>query len=195
MRESSTYEEKELLSLVAAGNQQAFASIYQQHWPGLYTYIMRTIRSEQDTEDIIQELFSSIWRRREKLAIKENLAAYLYSSARYMCVAFIEKNISQSRYLESFSSLYQQVVAPEAEMLLRIQEIEQQLQTTIEKLPPRMREIFILSRKEQLSQKEIAARLGISEETVKKQIQYALKQIRPDMELLLIYAVLVFSLK
>lgn len=175
------HSDQELLARLRNGDTNAFQQLYDFYWPQLFTYVMRTVRSSADAEDIIQELFSSLWRRRGELVVNGSLAAYLFSSARYMSITFIRQHLHRPEYLDSLSAVFDPAMVSEADMELRMKELQQQLYRAIDLLPPRMKEVFLLSRIQQFSQKEIATQLRLSEQTVKKQIQSALKVIRASL--------------
>ncbi len=192
MSDNYIYNERELLFRLAEGDEAVFSDLYRQYWQKLFVYIVRIIRSEPDAEDLLQELFSSLWKRREQLTAIESLSAYLFTSARYLCVAYVENRLTHSQQLSLLADYYKKVAVPsEAEMAIRIEELQRQLEKAIRELPPRVKEVFILSRKYHLSHKEIANELGISEQTVKKQVQYALKIIRPAINRLVVWVAVI----
>ena len=166
---------------MAGDDQGAFTSLYRRHWESLYVSTVRVIRSKEDAEDIIQEVFTSLWNRRQSLDITGSLAAYLQTSVKYKAISYIERNITRRHYLQALSKTAEMPLDVSPEVLLRVKEVQQLLQTVIANMPPKMRQVYQLSRQEQLSHKEIASRLGISEETVKKHIQNALQLLRSGM--------------
>jgi RNA polymerase sigma-70 factor (ECF subfamily) len=175
-----SYNDKELLRNLHDGHAGAFAEIYERYWDKLLAYTMRAIRRQPDAEDIVQELFVSIWRRRHELDIELALSTYLYNSARYLAIRHIEKGNTYSDYLQRLAlrvGAEEGIVSGvEAEIFGR--ELETQIDQLIGQLPEKMREVFILSRRHHLSYKEIADRLSISEETVRKQVYKSLQILR-----------------
>ena len=137
-------------------------------------YAIRFTQSEDEGADIVQEIFVSLWRRRESLEIKGALPAYLMKSTRNLCLRYMEQHITKHGFLERFS-LHMQSVLTESHDTLSIKELQEQVDKIIDTLPRKMREVYLLSRGEQLSHWEIAQKLGIAETTVKKQISNALK--------------------
>lgn len=162
------------------GNDQgAFTSLYRRYWESLFLTAVSVIRSREDAADIVQEVFLSLWRRRKTLTLTgDSLPAYLATSVKYQAIHYIEKNITRRNYLGLLQELAEAGTAPSAEASLQIKEAYHLVHSAIENMPPRMRTVYQLSRQEDLSHKEIAARLNISEETVKKHIQHALQLIR-----------------
>lgn len=170
-----------LLARMAAGDEAAFNELYARYAPALLRDAMRVLRSREDAEDVLQEFFSGFWLRRATLHIEGNLAAYLHTSIRYQAIHFMEKNMRKGGFLQSltdFAEMYQ-YISPDRQMESR--ELQSRIDALTAKLPEKMREVFRLSRQEQLTHREIATRLHLSEETVKKQIYNALKILRQQL--------------
>lgn len=170
----------ELASLLKEGNREAFAEIYNRHWKLIYAHVYKMLRDEEDAKDIVQEVFGNLWIKASSIKNNSNLSGFLYTSARNRVFDLIEKNKVRSDYIGEITSfvsdpMNDQVTSIDEKRILEILERE------IQKLPPKMREIFELSRRDSLSHKEIAAKLNISEQTVKKQVQNALKVIKPKL--------------
>jgi RNA polymerase sigma-70 factor (family 1) len=170
--------DEDLLRRMADDDQAAFTCLYRRHWEALFISTVRVIGNREDAEDIIQEVFASLWNRRKALNLTGRLAGYLQVSVKYKAINYIDRNITRRQYLETLSRVADAGTAASPEVLLRVKEVQQLIQTVIGNMPPKMREVFQLSRREHLSHKEIAIRLGISEETVKKHIQHAMQLLR-----------------
>jgi RNA polymerase sigma-70 factor (family 1) len=181
LNETSLDSDGDLLRRMAAGDQAAFTSLYRRHWESLFVTTVRVIRSKEDAEDIIQEVFTSLWNRRGSLDIAGPLAGYLQASVKYKAISYIDRNITRRHYLQTLSNTAEMPIDVSPEVLLRVKEVQQLLETVIAHMPPKMREVYQLSRQQHLSHREIASRLGISEETVKKHIQNALQLLRSAM--------------
>ncbi|WP_205508883.1 RNA polymerase sigma factor [Longitalea arenae] len=167
-----------LLSQVADGDKDAFTLLYRRYWQSLFTTAAKALRSKTDAADLVQDIFLSIWNRRHDLRITGSLAAYLQTSVKYSVIKYIEKNITRRDYLVLITEMLVHYQPPDAESQLQIKELQSLIQSAVEQMPQKMREVYQLSRKHHLSHKEIAERLGISDETVKKHIQHALQIIK-----------------
>ena len=178
MKDKVLDSDAELLCRMADDDQEAFTSVYRRHWESLFISTVRVIGNREDAEDIIQEVFTSLWNRRKVLNLNGPLAGYLQVSVKYKAINYIDRNITRRHYLEALSKVADAGTAATPEVLLRVKEVQELIQTVIGNMPPKMREVFQLSRREHLSHKEIAIRLGISEETVKKHIQHAMQLLR-----------------
>jgi RNA polymerase sigma-70 factor (family 1) len=172
------HTDETLLSLVADGDKDAFTLLYRRYWQSLFTTAARALRSKTDAADVVQDIFLSIWNRRDELSVTGSLAAYLQTSVRYKVIKYVEKNIVRRDYLSLLTEMLVSYQPPDAESQLHIKELRSVIQSAVEQMPHKMREVYQLSRHNHLSHKEIAERLKISDETVKKHIQHALQIIK-----------------
>ena len=171
-----SWSEEDLLFGIQRGDYAAFTEVYTRFVDKLHAFSQKIELDNADREDIIQEVFSSLWLRRTDLKI-ENLGAWLHMSIRKQALYQLRKKKYRDRYMQSIVDF----VSPFYDPILGViqeKELQMYLDNQLEKLPPRAQEIFRMSRKEYLSYKEIAQRLDISEKTVRKQIQNVLKVFR-----------------
>lgn len=170
-----------MLDLMDSGSESALTEVYNRYWEPLFIYVVKVLKDTEEASDVVQETFIAIWQKRGELASIGSLKAYLFSIARYKSLRNISLNLSEERYRESLLNFFNDCdESPELKLIAT--EMETFLESRIQSLPERMREVFLLSRREQLSYAEIAARLNISDKTVKKQIHNALKYLRASME-------------
>jgi RNA polymerase sigma-70 factor (ECF subfamily) len=170
-----------LLQQLSQNDQAAFTTIYERYWKSLFREAMNVLRSQKEAEDCVQELFVSLWNRRQNLSII-SLQAYLQTAIRYQCIDRIEKDMIRGGYLEDFTIyLEANQIMPSIEEELYARELKASIDLVMDKMPDKMREVFRLSREEHLTHREIANRLQISEETVKKQIYLALKILKSNL--------------
>lgn len=176
--------DKQLIRALKDGDEAAFTEIYDRYWKKLLTYAMRSIHLQPEAEDIVQELFVSIWLRRKELDIDYALSTYLYNSARYLAISYIEKNITRSNHIRKLAErLLEEHIetGPEIELEIFSRELQAEIDLLVKELPTKMQEVFLLSRRDHLTYQQIAARLSISEETVKKQIHRAIRILREKL--------------
>lgn len=176
----NTYSDQELTDLLKSGDQEAFTTIYNKYWALIYAHVFKMLRDEDEAKDVVQEVFGNLWIKAGAIKNNSNISGLLYTAARNRVFDLIERNKVRSDYLGEIAQFVAEAEHVQMDTIdeSRILEI---LQREIEKLPPKMREIFELSRKENLSHKEIAGKLNISEQTVKKQVHNALKVIKPKL--------------
>jgi len=181
MADNSTYEQltdEALIRLLVQDDAQAFTVLYSRHWESLFLLAAKVLRSGDDALDIVQDVFHSIWRRRHKLQITGSPGAYLRTSIKFAAINFIGKNITRRDYLTVVTTMENARKTEDPEAVVQLKEIRGIVDRIVEGMPPKMKAVYLLSRDEQLSHKEIAARLNISPETVKKHVQHALQLIR-----------------
>ncbi|SEO33558.1 RNA polymerase sigma-70 factor, ECF subfamily [Mucilaginibacter gossypiicola] len=177
----TVYNDAELTDLLRSGDELAYTEIYRRYWRLMYAHIYKMLRDEEDSKDILQELFSTLWTKANKIPAQGNLAGYLYVSARNMVLNHIRQQKFRDEYLGSLAQF-----ASEASVdtlhYLEERDLLAAIEREIEALPPKMRQVFEMSRKQNLTHKEIAESLGTSEETVKKQIHKSLKRLRVNLK-------------
>jgi RNA polymerase sigma-70 factor (ECF subfamily) len=175
------YSDQELLQQMANDNRQAFTILYRRYWEDLFISAAKALRSKEEAADVVQDVFLSLWNRRNEVNIQGSPAAYLHTSVRYKCIHYIEKNIIRRDYLLQLCEVEISNASTNAEINLQLKEMQEAVINTIAKMPPKMQEVYKLSRQEHLSHKEIAENMSISVETVKKHIQHALHLIRTNL--------------
>jgi len=189
------YTDEELLHDIVEGSQEAFKLLYRRYWEEMFVTATNALRNKQDAADVVQDIFLSVWNRRNELDITGSVAAYLHSSVRYKCIHYIEKNITRHDYLVHLADVAVSFSHPNAEINLQLKELEQTIRKSIDRMPPKMQKAYKLSRQEHLSYKEISNSMSISVETVKKHIQHALHLIRKDLPpytLVLVIVIILF---
>ncbi|MVT11770.1 RNA polymerase sigma-70 factor [Chitinophaga sp. ysch24] len=173
----SNYTDQELLSLLQEDNMHAFNVIYERYSHALYLYILSKIDTAETAKDVLQDLFTSLWERRNNISVHESLKSYLYQSARHKIIDIYRKQTTYRKYLQQLIEHFDVQPGGIAELVdnkARTQDVFE----TINRLPERMKEIFMLSRVEHQTVEQIALRLGLSQQTVKNQITKALKILR-----------------
>ncbi|SKD00888.1 RNA polymerase sigma-70 factor, ECF subfamily [Chitinophaga ginsengisegetis] len=171
-----------LLRMMKSDDAEAFTFIYRRYWEPLFITAVKALRGKQEAEDIVQEVFLSLWNRRQEINIESSLAAYLQTSVRYKVIHYIEKNITRRDYLALLIDATVNSLPPTADQQLRLKEVQETIRDAVAKMPPKMREVYHLSRHVHLTHREIAEKLGISTETVKKHIQHALHLIKTALD-------------
>ena len=177
------YSDSELLSCLKTGDQAAFAEIYERYWKVMYIHALKMLRDEDDAKDIVQDLFASVWLKSPDITFTHNLSGYLYVSLRNKIINLIQQKNIRRDYLGSLA-LFAEETQNTTHQQITEREILKVVNCEIQKLPQKMRKIFELSRTQNLSHKEIAAQLDISDKTVKKQIGYAIKILKLRLDVL-----------
>lgn len=183
---STTFNtDQQILEHLAKNDVQAFDFLYNKYFSKLYGAVYKRLQNRELTEEVIQELFISLWERRGVLTISTTIETYLFSSVKYLVIAQYKKNNLFEKYSNSLN--------PEVndtnftEQVIAFDELNAAYQNSLKLLPERCRVIFLLKRTG-LSQREISEKMDISEKTVENQMTKALKILR---EALSDYTVLV----
>ncbi|MGZ3834332.1 MAG: RNA polymerase sigma factor, partial [Mucilaginibacter sp.] len=171
-----------LLKEVQAGNRQAFELIYNRYKGVLYIHAYKMLRDEDEAKDVVQELFTKLYSKASIICLRTTLSAYLYTSVRNRILDIIAHRRIKTDYLASLEEFVRQG-AYTTDQLMREKELAFQIEKEVSLLPEKMRQIFEMSRNANLSHKEIAVKLDISDKTVKKQISNALKLIKVKLHL------------
>ncbi|MFC3197632.1 RNA polymerase sigma factor [Parapedobacter deserti] len=179
----SSYHSLDDVNLVARfrnGDQKAFAEIYRRYAEPVYRHVLSKIRSRDDARDIIQELFASLWLRRAELAVDTQILALLFTAAKYRVINYINQQQYRRSVLSAIGD-HLPLHASDTDHLVRERELGTSIENAVSNLPAKMQTIFRMSRQEQLSHKQIAKNLNLSETTVKKQVANALKILKPKI--------------
>ncbi|SFW84484.1 RNA polymerase sigma-70 factor [Chitinophaga sancti] len=173
--------DQQLLQLLAGGSQPSYTVIYARYSEVLFRHACNMLEDRAEAEDVIQEVFLMLWTKRSEVAAAKTLSAYLYTSVRNRILNHITHQKVVDKYLDSMRN-YMEAGAYTADELLRGKELAAVIERELEAMPPKMREIFLMSRNEQLSHKSIGELLNISDKTVKQQVYKAVKQLRGRVE-------------
>jgi len=174
---NSHISDSELWLAVRNDDEHAFAMLFDRYWVRLYKTALRYLKDRENSEEAVHDVFLNIWSRRCQLEI-ESVPNFLLSAIRYQVYnrmraskppVTLVLNDLEMGYLPDYN---------QSDHRIKNQELLLELSHYLEKLPKRCQEIFYLSRMDNLSNQEIAGRLGISKRTVENQITMALKHLR-----------------
>ena len=166
-----------------------FSELYLTYYSKLVRFAKEFVILEEDAENIVQDTFLYLWEHLDLLKDIEHLDAFLFTLIKNRCLNFLKHqsyiqaktcSLKADEELEYQLNLYALEQFDEA--VSSIPEVENLLSQTMQKLPERCREIFLLSRIEGLKYKEIAERLNISVNTVENQISIALRKLRSELK-------------
>lgn len=179
----SNLSDQELAGLLRQSDQRAFGELYTRYKGVLHGHAYKKLGNLEEARDLIQELFSTLWNRRDTLPDTHNLSGYLYTTLRNRILDFVAHQQVEHKYLRSLQNFI-----TEANFItdrqVRERELTRLIEDAVNELPPKMREVFLMSRQAGKSHKEIAEELNISESTVKNHIKAALKVLRTKLGLL-----------
>ena len=169
--------DSKLAVLFEQQDRKAFEEIYRRYWHPLFLHAYHILDDEDEAQDIIQDLFVAFWNKSFTDRIHTSLKSYLYVTVRNKVLNHIRKNKINTNFIQFLGTKLTEKDFNTVQDI-ELKELTILIDREIDLLPPRMKQVFEMSRKEFLSHKEIAERLGTSEETVKKQITNSLKLLR-----------------
>jgi len=174
------YDEKTLLQKCAEGDPAAFRVLFL-HWHQLLAgYLYRITESKELSEDLVQEVFMKIWMARESLSEVRNFKGFLWVVSRNHAYDILKKQLKEKLLQQTW--LRERDIATGNDPEDPQQHLTSLLDQAIDHLPPRRKEVYLLSRHERLTYQEIAEKLGISRESVKTHLELATKGISNYMQ-------------
>ncbi len=190
MKNYNTYSEKELQNAIAEGDLQAFNEFYNRYVDNLIHFVHGKLDDLEESKDIVQEIFVTIWREKEAITLINSISSYLYRIAINKSLNIFRRGKIEAKYIASLGDYLanQQVTLEEISLEA---EQEKTLQNALKELPEKMRLIFELRYYKGKSNQEIADLLNISIQTVSTQMKRALKTIRKHTQILVFMAILI----
>ena len=191
MKEYQSYNNEILLDLLSKSDEFAFTEIYSRFWKKLFVIAYNRLKEIQAAEDIVHDVFASLWANRGKIEI-ESLDNYLAIATKYMVLAKIRRKEKERIY----NNTSQQTLTFELpiETSLHYKRILEIVKNEVEKLPEKCRLIFKYSRNEGMPVRQIAKELSISPKTVENQLNKAIKQLKRAIQTFLNFFVFLFSI-
>ncbi|SDK01635.1 RNA polymerase sigma-70 factor, ECF subfamily [Pedobacter sp. ok626] len=176
--------EQELVVLLRAHDHAAFTEIYKRFWDKIYVVACHRLDNELEAEEVVQDVFFSVWKRKESLEIQHSLNTYLSAAVKYQ---IINRQTRQYRKAAEISAHVYAISSEEGvdstQLWFSEKELKQQLDHHIDKLPEKCRIIFKMSRKSYKSNAEIAKELGVSEKNVEAHITRAINTLKNKLEI------------
>lgn len=177
MLKKVSMSEAEALQLLAKGNMAAYRFLFDQHFSDLCNFLLIYLHSRELAEEIALEIFTYIWVHRETLLVKTTFKAFLFSSAKNRAISLYRKN--QKKLFMSIDN--EQSISQEdtsSPYFLENVELREIINTAIEKLPEKSKQIYLMAWEQNLSHKEIAEIMGITPKTVENHVGIALRKLR-----------------
>jgi RNA polymerase sigma-70 factor (family 1) len=177
VKDYSTYGDSELAVLLQSGNNDAYQVIYDRYWQLLYRFARKLLQDEAAAADVVQEVFTLLWLKKETLDMQSPLAAFLYTLTRNKVLDLVKHSKVETKYLAHLKTVIS-LGTPLPDQLYIDKELFDQIEQEIQNLPEKMRVVFEMSRKDFKTTSQIAEELGISQQTVKNQVSNAIRVLR-----------------
>ncbi len=172
--------EKDLLKAMSQDNVSAFKNIYDAYWDKMYLTALKKTSSSETAEEIVQEIFSKLWERRQELDI-DHLESYLFTALKYAVISHVRKVIKNRKH-EDIDNLQDQFSIHIDEKEDQTWDLESAIQNALLFLPDKTRLIFQMSRFDEQPNKVIANELDISEKAIEYHITQALRLLRVQLK-------------
>jgi len=175
------------------GNDAPLEKLFSYYYPRLYNFSKSFLKIEDGIDDILQEVFVKIWQNRKKIKSAATFNSYIFTITRNLLLNELRKRLSNQNLKEEIQKLS---VGSEYSVLKQVEyhELQEKMNNIINELPNRQKEIFILSRAEGLSHKEIADKLGIKIKTVEYHLALAVRTLKKELKALGLMSLLYFYL-
>lgn len=179
-----------LFKKIKHGDEEAFEELFDKYYEPLVRFVWGYVRSEAIAEEIVQELFMKVWKSSASLTIQSSVKSYLYSAGRNMSLNYLKHQEIKYEWENEKKALHEdQPKVSQLDNSLHNKMMLEKVEEAIQSLPERRRLIFILSRHQDMTYKEIADFLDISENTVDTQIRRVLATLRNRFSDLLMYLI------
>ena len=179
------YSNQKLVKGINHGDVAAFEELYRQYYIYLCLVAEHIVRNHSDAEEIVSDVFVKLWNIRDTIEITTSIKWYLVKAVRNTSLNYLEKNKATNKLTISLSSADYQILSWDSDYPLGQlfqKEILNILEKGINELPQACKEIFMLSRNEEMNYNQIARMLGISVNTVKTQMKIALARLRGKLK-------------
>ena len=178
----SEHSDEELIRLLNNDNREAFEQLYHRHWFHLYQSAFYILRETAASKDVVQDIFIWLWENRTTLDIS-NVKGYLKAAVRFKVANCIRSGNIRESFFNEVSKLNPGEPSTSTDDVVSLKELQTIIRKAILQLPDKCREVYLLSRDEGLTNRQIAERLGISVKTVEAQMSIALKRLRSTIGL------------
>lgn len=182
-----------IVTELAKDNEAALEDLFNYYYPRLYNFSRSFLKNEDGIDDILQEVFVKIWQNRKKINSDATFNSFIFTITRNLLLNELRSRLNDKNIKEEIRSLSvsQEYLSMEQ---IEYRDLKENIDNIVNKLPERQKEIFILSRNEGLSHKEIAEKLKISTKTVEYHITLSVKVLKGELKGLGLVSLLYFYL-
>lgn len=173
--------EKELIVRLKDGDQTAFELLFHFYYPGLVVYTSQFTADRNDAEEIVQDFFVRFWQKHQQIIPTDSFKNYFFLSVKNSSLNYLKHKKIEAKYLRELSDLSNQHLVYDPDLYLST-ELQEKIKKSINLLPERCREIFMMSRIQGMKNDEIAKELELSKRTIETQISNALKVLRVELK-------------
>lgn len=180
MNFTQNYTDAELLEAVSNNDTKAFRELFDRYWPKVHVMAYARVRSREVTEEIVQDLFISLWEKRATLSI-QNLPAYLFQAVKFKALNYIESKLVHAKYWDYYKTFIPQK-EESTQLLVEYDNLMDAIEQGMAQLPEKSKKVFRLHRLEGWSVPEIARTLNLSEKAIEYHLTQSLKKLRVHLK-------------
>lgn len=173
--------DRKIVNEIKKGNLKTFEILFKKMYARLCNYANKYVHNLDIAEEIVQELFYILWAKRDKLNINISFRSYLYRAVYNGCLQYLNHRNIEIKY-EDYWKKQPKVNDKDASEAIRVQELHEIINNTLDSLPERCRRVFHLNRFEGLKYREIAEKLSLSVKTIEADMSKALKLLRKNLK-------------
>lgn len=173
-------EEIFIFDKMVEGNKEAFKILFEKYYPDLCNLVNLYLQNSTVSEEIVQDLFIYLWEKREKIKIETSLKAYLLQAAKYKSLNYIRNEKNKNLILNEITDR-EKVSLEMPDRAMDANQLREIIENSINSLPERCRQVYIMGKERNMTYKEISEEMGISVKTVEVQMGNALKKLREQL--------------
>lgn len=175
------FEEKVLLKRLSEGDMTAFEILFRHYYPGLVIYTTNITANREQAEEIVQDFFFRLWDKRMDILLSGSLKSYGFQSVKNRALNVLRNKKVKDDYIKEIVQLSRDNLLYEEDLYVA-SELQARIESSMEKLPDKCREVFTMSRFKGKSNDEIAKELKISKRTVETHISKAIKTLKEELK-------------
>lgn len=189
-------DEKELILQLKQGSEKAFDCIYSMYAARLYGYSMQYTKSREDSEEIVQDVFTKLWQYRESIIQTESLAPFIFRIAKNQLINAYKSRLN-SFHIETYIDFCNEhkLSTSDTHHIVEYDDFCKILKTALKKLPPTQQNVIEYCKLKDLSNQEAAEILNLKEQTIKNQLSIGLKALRDELDKYLISGIILLIVK
>lgn len=171
-----------LFTSVQQGERLALTTLFTNYYQPLCQFAYQYVRNKEEAEEVVSEVFVQLWKNRHRITIYKSVKAYLYTSVKHACIASLRARQPFFETIDDVLTSAHVTDGTQPQNLMEFKELQDHFHYAVDQLPPRCRQVFVLSRFDNLKYKEISEVLDISEKTVEHQLAKALSILRETLQ-------------
>jgi len=181
MQKINGIPEDVLIDRFKAGDQPAYEMIFRFYYPGLVLFASQYVMYEEDAEEIVQDFFVRVWQKRDQVNQTGTLKPYFFTSVKNSSLNFLYKQKHQDKLIQEIVKISENNLLYQPDVFV-MSDLQDAIRKAVNSLPPKCREVFILSRINGLKNEDIANKLNLSKRTVETHVSNGLKQLRIELK-------------